>query len=216
MPERARGSPPPTAAASAGAGSMRSAHAPSTSDGAASTAKTGARPASAAAAPTTGPNIAPNIAAPSAPPISWPRRSRGATASSHANAPAHVKPLPPPWTRRAAEQRPEAAGEGEAEAREPDERQPDQHRPPRAEPRRRDPARQPGDERARRVGRDEDARPRLREPELVREVRQERRQRRVQHRVDEDEHGDEQQQTAHGGHATKAHAGRRSGRYRCP
>ena len=87
---------------SPGAGSMRSAHAPSTSDDAASTEKTTLRPTSAAAAPTTGPNIAPNVAEPIAVPIICPRRSRGTTASNQANAPAHVKPLPPPWRRRAA------------------------------------------------------------------------------------------------------------------
>ena len=90
------------AACSAGAGSNRNVHAASTIDNVARALNTALRPASAAAAPTTGPSIAPNVAAPIAVPSICPRRSRGVAASSHANAPAHVNPLPAPWKSRAA------------------------------------------------------------------------------------------------------------------
>src|SRR5438105_4807324 len=102
-----------------------------------------------------------------------------------------------PQQQAGAEQRPEGVREREAEAREPHQREPRQHRPPRAEMRGSEAAEEPSYERAARVGGDEDPRARLGEPELVQEVRQQRRQRRVQHRVDEDEGGGQDQQTAH-------------------
>ena len=206
---------------SPGAGSMRSAHAPSTSDDAASTEKT---------------TLATDECGRGADdrPEHRAERRRAHRRPHHLPAPlaGHDREQPrerarPREAAAAAleearrEERPEAAGEGEAEAREPDERQPDEHRPARAEPRRRDPAGDPGDERAARVGGDEHAGPRLRQPELVREVRQERRQDREQHRVDEDEGRAQEDEAAHGSEAIYAgpcddppHARRTRGRER--
>ena len=87
---------------SGGIGSIRSVQTANTTASPASAVKTTSRPMSAAAAPTTGPSSAPNTAAPMAVPITSPRRSPGTAASSHANAPAHVNPLPTPCRKRAA------------------------------------------------------------------------------------------------------------------
>ena len=190
---------------STGASSSRNAHAPSTTANAESAVKTTPLPSTAASAPITGPNRAPNTAAPMAVPSSSPApllRRDGEQPGERAR--------PREGAARALdeagrEQTPEAADEGEAEARQAHHRQADQHRPPRPEARGRDAARQPEDERARGVGRDEHARLALGQPELRGEMRQQRRQRRVEHRVHGDENGDEQEQTAHGGHATRAH-----------
>ena len=151
---------------SGGIGSMRSVQTASTTARPASAVKTTSRPTSAAAAPTTGPSSAPNTAAPMAVPITSPRRSPGVAASSHAKAPAHVKPLPDSLQEARAGERPEAVGEGEAEAREPHQRQADEDGSPGAESRGRGSARQSADERAGRVGGDEHACPRLREVEI--------------------------------------------------
>ena len=86
---------------SGGIESSRNVHTASTTARPASAVKTTSRPSSAAAAPTTGPKSAPKTAAPMTVPIISPRRSRGAAASSHAKAPAQVKPLPAPWRKRA-------------------------------------------------------------------------------------------------------------------
>ena len=56
------------------------------------------------------------------------------------------------------------------------------------------PAGIPADERAERVRARENARAGLRQPELLRVMRQQRRQRRVEHRVDEDDRADEEEQ----------------------
>ena len=68
--------------------------------------------------------------------------ARGAAASSHENAPAHVNALPTPWTKRAANSVPKLPGDREAEAREPHPDEPDDHRAPRTEPGGRGAARQ--------------------------------------------------------------------------
>ena len=87
---------------SGGMGSTRSVQTASRTANPATPVKTTPRPNSAAPAPTTGPKSAPKTAAPSAVPMTSPRRSRGAPASSNAKEPAHVKPLPQPWAKRAA------------------------------------------------------------------------------------------------------------------
>ena len=95
------------------------------------------------------------------------------------------------------EKRREAVREREADAREPHADEPDEHGAPRAHPCRGPAARKSADEGAGRIRSDERSGARLREVQVVREVGQQRRESRVQHRVDEHEHGDEKQQTAH-------------------
>ena len=69
---------------------------------------------------------------------------------------------------------------------------------PRAEARRGQPAGHRAEQGAGGIGADEQARLALREPELVRVVRQERHERRVEHRVRERDRADEEEEPAHG------------------
>src|SRR2546423_283888 len=85
------------------------------------------------------------------------------------------------------EEGPEAAGEGEAEAREAHRGEADENGPARAEPDRGKATRQAADQRAGRIGGYECTCSSLREAELAGEMRQERSERRKQHRVDENE-----------------------------
>ena len=89
------------------------------------------------------------------------------------------------------------AGEAERDARDCHQEEPRDHRAAGPEARRGDPAGDRTDERAERIGPDEEPCLALREPELVRVVRQQGHERRVQHRVGERDRADEEQEPAH-------------------
>src|SRR5205085_3890692 len=93
--------------------------------------------------------------------------------------------------------RPEPVSEGEAETRQPHQRQADEYRAPSAQSRSGDAAGEAAEERAACVRGDERAGSRLRQVEVVREMREERRERREEHRVDPDERADEDKEAAH-------------------
>jgi len=90
-------------------------------------------------------------------------------------------------------ERPDVAREGERDARGTDDEEPAERRRLGPETRRREPRRERAREDAEGVGRDEDPRPSLRDPEAVAELGEERRQGRVERRVDEDDDADERE-----------------------
>ena len=78
-----------------------SAHAPSARPNSTVVENAAWRPIAVASAPTTGPSCTPKIAAPRTPPITWPRRSRGASPATQAMPPAHEHAPPTPCMKRA-------------------------------------------------------------------------------------------------------------------
>jgi hypothetical protein len=80
---------------------MVSAHAPSATPKRTVVENAASRPIAVATAPTTGPSWTPKMAAPSTPPITSPRRSRGASPATQAMPPAHEHAPPTPCRKRA-------------------------------------------------------------------------------------------------------------------
>ena len=128
---------------------------------------------------------------------SRPRRSRGVPATSQERPPVQERALPTPWAKRATPSARAEPAKPKAMLATAMSDEPAEHGTARAEARGRQAARERADERACGVRADEETRLALREPELVRVVRQERRQGRVQHRVREHDRADEEEQTAH-------------------
>ena len=194
---------------SARASSSRSAHAPSTTESPASAPKTTLRPSERGGRADHRPEQRAEHRRADRGAEQLARGvSRGATASSHASAPAHVKPLPTPWTNRAANSVQKLPANAKPRLASPISTSPisTARRGPSRD--RGDAAGEPADERARGVRGDEHARAapsraRTRGRSGAGAASAPRRASCRRH-----EHRDEQQQAAHSGHATKAHAAR--------
>ena len=154
-------------------------------------------PTKLATAPTTGPNSAPTTAAPIAVPSSSPRRDSGAAVASQDSEAVQVQAPPMPCTRRAATSSPAEVVQPKASVDTPISASPSHRHGPVAEPGDERAARQRPDERARRVGRDQDPRAGLGQPGRRRVMRKQRGERREEDGVHPDDRAGQRQQPDH-------------------
>ena len=165
---------------SAGVEGVRSAQPTSTTEIPAMAAKTGRVPTASATAPTPGRGALRRWPRPSRSRSSLRGVSRGVPATSHERPPVQESALPTPCAKRARPSAARGVGEAEGDARDGHENEPSEHGATGAEVGGREPSRQRRDESTRRVRPDEEPGLALREPELVRVVRQKRREGRVE------------------------------------